>query len=182
MRRAAPSPSARNSAASSLPLGLHPPIDRLHVGLRQIDPLDADVDDLDAEILRLLVDLARDRAHQPFALVAHHVGEARAAQHAPERGFENGAKARIGDALVAHALEEQQGIGDPVAGKGVDDEPLLVGGDDLLRGGIDVEDALVEIFDVLDEGDLVVAAPARLMTRFGLPNSSTSACCGLVAR
>ena len=58
--------------------------------------------------------------------------------------------------LVAHALEEHQRVGDAVARKGIDDEPLLVGGNHLLRGGVDVEDALVEIFDVLDERDFVV--------------------------
>ena len=76
----------------SLPLGLHAPIDRLHVGFGEVDALDADVDDLHAKLARFLVDLACDRAHQTFALVAHHVGEARAAQHAPKRGLENGAK------------------------------------------------------------------------------------------
>jgi hypothetical protein len=40
----------------SLPLGLHAPIDRLHVDLRQVDALDANIDDLDAELCRLLVD------------------------------------------------------------------------------------------------------------------------------
>ena len=58
--------------------------------------------------------------------------------------------------LVAHALEEQQGIDDLVTREGIDDEPLLVGGDHLLRGGVDVEDALVEEHDILDERDLVM--------------------------
>ena len=52
--------------------------------------------------------------------------------------------------------KNSSGIGDAVARKGVDHEALLVGGDHLLRRGVDVEDALVEIFDVLDERDLVV--------------------------
>ena len=93
----------------ALALGLHAPIDRLHIGLGQVDALDADVDDLHAELARFLIHLAQDGAHQRLALVAHHRLEGRAAEHAPERGFENGADPRIGDALVAHALEEQQG-------------------------------------------------------------------------
>ena len=36
-----------------LPLGLHAAVDRLHVGFRQIDALDAHVDDIDAKRLPL---------------------------------------------------------------------------------------------------------------------------------
>ncbi len=115
----------------------------------------------DAEGLGFLVDLAGDGLHQRLALVAHHGGKARAAEHAPKRGFEHRADSRAGDALVAQALEEQQRVDDLVAREGIDHEPLLVGGDHLLAGGVDIENALVEELDVLDERDL------ELQTRLG---------------
>jgi len=53
-------------------------------------------------------------------------------------------------------LIEQQRVGDAVAREGVDDDALLVGGGDLLRRGIEVEDALVEVVDRLHHRDLPV--------------------------
>src|SRR4029079_16599038 len=46
-----------------LALGLHASIDCLHIGLWQIDALDTNVNNFDAERLSLLVDLAGDGAH-----------------------------------------------------------------------------------------------------------------------
>ncbi len=80
----------------ALPLGLHPAIDRLHVGLRQVDALDTDIDDLDAERLGFGVHLARDGAHQFLAPVAHDGGEGRAAENAAQRGLKHRAKPQIG--------------------------------------------------------------------------------------
>ena len=88
---------------------------------------------------------------------------------------------RIGDALIAHALEEHQRIDDAIAREGIDHEPLLVGGDNLLRGGVDAEHALVEIFDVLDEGDLVVE-PRVLDLALGLAEFEHKRLLGLFDR
>src|SRR5262249_17706788 len=74
----------------SLPFGLHAPVDRLHIGLRQVDTFNTDVDDLDAKPARFLIDLAQNGAHQVLAAVAHHRLEARSSEYAPERGFKNG--------------------------------------------------------------------------------------------
>ena len=68
----------------------------------------------------------------------------------------DGADPRARPALVGTTLEEQQRIDDLIAGEGIDHEPLLVGGDHLLVGGVDVEDALVENIDVLHERDLIL--------------------------
>ncbi len=51
-----------------------------------------------------------------------------------------------------------QRVDDLVASEGVDDEPLLIGGDDLQRWRIEIEDAPVEIFDVVDQRQLPVQA------------------------
>ena len=70
-------------------------------------------------------------------------------------------EARADAALVTHGLEEQQRVGDAVAGKGIDHEALLVGGGDLLGLAVEVEDALVEIIDGVDERHLPVEAGRR---------------------
>ena len=51
-----------------------------------------------------------------------------------------------------------QRIGDAVAGEGVDHEPLLVAQDQLDRRRVEIEHALVEILDLLDERHLEVQA------------------------
>ena len=56
----------------------------------------------------------------------------------------------LAPAMRADRLVEAQRIDDAVAREGVDHEPLLVGGDDLLRGQVEIEDAPVEIDHVLD--------------------------------
>ena len=70
--------------------------------------------------------------------------------------FKNGPESRVGTLLVAQALKEQQGIDDLVTREGIDDEPLLVGGDHFLRGGVDVEDAFVEQHNILNERNFVL--------------------------
>ncbi len=60
--------------------------------------------------------------------------------------------------LGADGLVEQQRVGDAIAGVGVDDEPLLVRGDDLFRRRLDIEQAFVESDDVLDERPFDVQA------------------------
>src|ERR1044072_5334685 len=59
------------------------------------------------------------------------------------------------------ALIEAQRVLDPVAGKGVDDGPLLVGSDDFLRRVFQIEDTLVDADDGVDERRLEVQAGLR---------------------
>ena len=73
-----------------LPLGLHAAVDRLHVRFRQVDALDAHINDIDAKGSCFLVDLTEDGAHQLLALVAHHGRKARGTEDAPERGLQEG--------------------------------------------------------------------------------------------
>src|SRR5262249_4194978 len=121
------------------------------------------VDDYHAERLRLLVHLAGDGAHQRLAFIAHDGDEACAAKHAPQRRLKHGAQPRISSLLVAHRLEEQERIDDLVAREGVDDEALLIRCDHFLGTRVDVENALVEIFDVLDERNFEIEARAGIL-------------------
>jgi hypothetical protein len=152
MRREASSPSALISAA----FGLHAPIDGLAVGLRQVGALDAHIDHRDAKALAFRIHLLGDLLHQRVALVSHHGLEARGAKHAPQRGLEDRPKPRPGDAFIAHGLVEQQRIGNAPTGKGVNNKTLLVRGDHLLRRRVEIEQALVEERDVLDERNLEI--------------------------
>ena len=95
------------------------------------------------------------------ALVAHHVDERRLAEHAAQRRIKQNRQLRIGALDRAERLVEAQRVLDTVAREGIDHEPLLVGGDDFLRRRFEVEDALVDADDVVDERRLDVAAPAR---------------------
>ncbi len=81
------------------------------------------------------------------------VDEAHRAEHPADGGVDDRAEPRAHHALVAHGLVELQRIGDPVAREGIDDEPLLVGGGELLRRRVEVEDALVEDLDRLHDRD-----------------------------
>src|SRR5262249_49495831 len=53
-------------------------------------------------------------------------------------------------------LIEQQWIGDAIARERIDHDPLLIGGGHLLRRGVEVEDALVEVIDGLHHRHLPV--------------------------
>jgi hypothetical protein len=64
----------------------------------------------------------------------------------------------LGSALVAQPLEEEQRVGDPPAGHGVDEDEALVAGGQLVGLAVPLEEALVEAVDLLDEGELEVQA------------------------
>src|SRR5580692_8421157 len=145
----------------ALPLGLHALIDRLAVLLRQVDAADAYVDDVDAERLRIAIELIAHQPHQLLTLVAHGVGQRCRAQHAPQRRVEQDRKLRAG-AIRPDRLIEFERIDDAVAREGIDDEALAglgeagIGpgaarGNHLLRRRLDVEYALVDIDDALDD-------------------------------
>jgi hypothetical protein len=136
--------------------GLHALIDRLAVLLRQIDAAHADIDHVDAERLRLAIELLADAAHQLLALVAHDPLERGFADHAAQRAGEQRREPRIGSLDGADRLIELERVHDLVAGEGIHHEPLLVRRDDFLRRVVEVEDALVDIDHVVDQRDLVV--------------------------
>src|SRR5688572_9829272 len=98
-----------------------------------------------------MVDLTCDRPHELVALDTHNGGEGRRAEHAAERSLEEWPEAGAGNSLSAGGLIEEKRIGDAPAGEGIDDKALLIRRDHLLRGGIEIEQPLVEIFDILHE-------------------------------
>jgi hypothetical protein len=69
-------------------------------------------------------------------------------------GVEDVVEAQGGPALVAHALHEEQRIGDAPAGGGVDRNELFAPGRDLIGVAIPGVEALVEAAHFLDEGQL----------------------------
>src|SRR5215467_6612710 len=80
----------------TLPFRLHALIDRLAVLFRKIDAANADVDDLDAERLRVAIELVAHLHHQRLAAVAHRIGERRCAEHAAQGRIQKNRKLRIG--------------------------------------------------------------------------------------
>src|SRR5262245_4472387 len=137
-----------------LTLGLHALINRLAVLLRPVGAADAYVDHSDAEGLRLCVELLAHLGHEVLALVAHDLRQRGLAQHAAQRRVEQGRQLQIRAVDSADGLVEFERLLDPVAGEGVDHQPLLVGGDHLLRRVFEVEDALVDADDAVDQRDL----------------------------
>ena len=83
------------------------------------------------------------------------------AQHVSERGHQVRLQPVLGALQTANGLIEAQRVDDPVACEGIDHEPLAVLGDDFLRGRIEVQDALVDIDDVLDDRQLPVQPRLR---------------------
>ena len=159
----------------ALPLGLHALIHRLAVLLRQIGAADSHVHHRDAVDLRLRVELLAHARHQLRALVAHDVGERRLAQHAPQRRVEQDRELRVGALDRADGLVEPQRLLDAVARERVDHEPLLVGGDHLLRRVLQIEDALVDPITLSISG-ILKFRPGSVTTRTGWPSRTTSAC------
>ena len=80
----------------------------------------------------------------------------RLAQHAAQAREDDRLEPAAEGELVADRLPKAQRIDDPVAGEGVDHEPLLVAQHQLDRRRIEVEHALLEVVDLLDERHLQV--------------------------
>src|SRR5262249_5193882 len=116
----------------ALAFGLHPAVHGLAVLLRQVGAADAHVHHVDAEGVRLAVELLADPLHQLRTLVAHHLDEGGLAEDAAERGDQQRCQPRIGALDRADRLVELQRVVDAVAREGVHHEALLVGGNHLL--------------------------------------------------
>src|SRR4029077_14018565 len=151
----------------ALALGLHALVDGLAVLLRKIDAADAHVDHLNTKWLRVAIELIAHLRHQILAAVAYRIGQRCGAEHAAQRRAPKDRKLRI-SAVRADRLIDLERVGDAVTCEGIDDEPLaglhgacdtgtrfvLTRGDHFLRRGFDVENALVDIDDGVDERDL----------------------------
>ena len=156
---------------------LHPAEDFFRDLLRQVRAADSHVGGGYPKPAALLVHLIADLQHQVGAIVPHDFRHVRFAQHAPDRRVQNEAELTIRSLDGADGLIESQRIDDPVAQEGVDIEPVVVRGQHLLLGRLDVENAIVEEDDVFDERKFDVkprlcdeaapGAPARRSARQG---------------
>src|SRR5262249_30625244 len=99
----------------------------------------------------LAVELLAHARGELRALVAHHLDEGRLAQHTPQRRYQQGRQPRTRALDRADRLIEPERILDAVAREGVDHQALLIGGDQLLRRRLEVEDALVDVYDAVDK-------------------------------
>ena len=107
----------------ALPFGLHALVDRLAVLLGKIDAADADVDNVDAERLRVPIELIAHLPLQIRAAVSHRVGERRRAEHPAQGRIQQDRELRIG-AVRADGLIEFQRIGDAITREGIDHQPF----------------------------------------------------------
>ena len=107
----------------ALALGLHALIHRLAVLLRKIGAADAHVDDLNAERLRLAIELIAHLRHQFLALVAHDIGERGLAEHAAQRRVEQHRELELAPASTDRLIEFQR-IDDAITREGIDTQPL----------------------------------------------------------
>src|SRR5205814_3536458 len=85
----------------ALALGFHPTVDRFAHFLRQVDALQAHVDDADADPLQVLVDLLAHARHDLLALARHDLVHAADAELVAPRPRDRLAHARLRAELVA---------------------------------------------------------------------------------
>ena len=147
-------PWAADFGGLLLAFGLHALVDRLAVLLRQVGAANAHVDHGDAVGLRLVVELLAHARHEVLALVAHHLRQRGLAEHAAQRRVEQDRELQVRAIDGADGLVEFQRVLDAVARERIDHQALLVGGDHLLRRVLEIEDALVDIDDAVDQRDL----------------------------
>ena len=128
--------------------------------VRQIRAQDAHIDDLDTEIAVRHLGFHRglDPVHQFSALAGDDVGGRNGGDHTAQAVIHDLLEAHTRAALVTEGLVEAQRIGDPVAQEGVDHEAHLVGGLDFLGIEIELDIALVEQQDIVEEGQLEMEA------------------------
>ena len=97
-------------------------------------------------------------AHQRGAFVAHDLLLIGLGQHAAHGGVQHRTELVVGAEHAVDRLIELQRIDNAVADEAVDLEALVVGGEHFEIRALDVEDAVVEGDDVLDQRELEVQA------------------------
>ena len=127
---------------------------RRPVFLRQVGALDADVDDRNADLLGFRVHRLPDPEHQLAPLARQHRLQLDRGENATDARIDDHCQALTGHDFVVDGAVELQRIGDPVAGVGVDHQPLLVRGDDLFLRRVVIENSLLHHLDVLDQRHL----------------------------
>jgi hypothetical protein len=135
-----------------LTLRLHSAVDRVGDVGHEVDALDADVDQLDAERLGLIEQSAAHVLHHLVALVGQHAAHGALGDLLVERGLHHLAQPALEVAEVgAIVADELARLGDAPLGEPVDHQALLLGGEDGARlGAVQSLDALVEEHHVLE--------------------------------
>src|SRR5690606_34390755 len=148
-------------AGNLLALGPHPPVhvgDHLAVG-RQVDPLDPQVDDADADGGRALVDLLQLLGEQLVAGAGHDLGQGARVDLVAQRVLDERRQALHRDRLVATGgAVERAHLLDHAYREAVHGDVLALGGQVALRFGVEHLQAAVELERLLDHRDLEVQA------------------------
>ena len=135
------------------PLGLHAPVHRLAHLRRQLDPLQAHVDDLHADPLRVVLELLAHHLHDLVALARNHLVNGALAELLAQRRVDRLIQALDRKRLVAADADVVLlHVDDAPLHEGVHQHVLLLGGDEALGvRGVEGEDPRVEVADVLDQ-------------------------------
>ena len=135
-----------------LALRRHPAVDRLGDVADEVDPLDAHVEDLDAERLGVVGEAAADVLHHLVARAREHLADGALGHLLVERCVHDRRQARLEVPHVgAVVADELARVGDAPLHQPVDHQALLLGGEDRPRlGTVERLDAAVEEGDVLE--------------------------------
>ena len=134
-----------------MPLGLHAPVNRLQVLHRQIGALQANVHYLDAVFARFLVARLGDHGHQLRAVFRHDITQVLAAKLLAQFTVDNVVEPRLRPGFVADGAQKLQRVDDAPAREVIHHEGFLVLGDDLRGVGVILQQAAVEIRELLHE-------------------------------
>ena len=143
----------------------HPLEHRLAILERQVRASDLHVNDLDAELARAGAEQLADAHHQLAALARHDLVDRDFAKDATNGLVHLRRQPLLAARDRAHRLIEQHRIDNAITGEGVDPQALLIAGDDFDFVLIELKIALVDEFDVFNEGRLEFEAGRRVLVR-----------------
>ena len=147
----------------ALPLGLHPLVNAVGDLAGEVGPLQSHVDYLDSEVQQLGLHGIPNAVHDLLAARLDDLGLVVEANLAAELGRHDvdgpGGRAR----LRPERLHEPERVRDAPTSVHVDDQALLVLGEQRVGRGVEYQETFVEILDALDERRLSVKtwAPDR---------------------
>ena len=129
-----------------------------------------------AELGGFAVHLVPDLHHEGGAVVAHDLLQIGLTEHPAQRRIQDRRQLVVGPLDGPTVWIEFERIDDVIAHEGVDQNALVIRRQNLLLRRFQIENAVVEIDDGLDEGDLGLQ-PGLVITLTGSPKMRTSACC-----
>ena len=156
-----------------LALGRHAAVDRFGDVADEVDALDADVEDLDAEGLGVVAEAAAHVEHHLVALGREHAADRALGHLLVERRMHDRRQARLEVLHVGAVVQDELArIVDAPLHEPVDDQALLLGREDRPRlGAVERLDATVEEDDVLERRRQLELQAGLLNDFLDLPNS-----------